>query len=417
MEVSEEEAGAGARRHLPLSRATAPSPQDTCWTVATSSGSLMQRLSVQQETAIKAVKHWLHNGANQVFYLAGYAGTGKSTIARMVDDTRPMYAAFTGKAASVMRNKGCHDATTIHQLIYRPKIRSKARLEELLLSAEKDPDNVELKERIEAEKANLRKPSFSLNLDSPLSGASLLIVDECSMVDEQIGKDLLSFGKKILVLGDPAQLPPVYGAGFFTKGTPDFTLTEVHRQALDSPVLELATYVRENKTLPAVHQCVLNEVNSALVLKTEQLIVHYNRTRFRINARIRTLLGYDHPMPMVGDKLVCLKNNHELGLMNGALYKVLESNGDDKNLCLTIDTGQELFVQPEPFIGKSMPFWEYDPTMDRFDWGYALTCHKSQGSQWDSVGVFFEGYRFADSARWLYTAITRAAKEVWVYRT
>src|SRR5690606_12714869 len=79
---------------------------------------------------------------------------------------------------------------------------------------------------------------------SPLEGAGLVIIDECSMVDEQMGKDLESFGVKILVLGDPFQLPPVKGQGYFTDAQPDFLLTEIHRQAADNPIIRLATDVR-----------------------------------------------------------------------------------------------------------------------------------------------------------------------------
>ena len=57
------------------------------------------------------------------------------------------------------------------------------------------------------------------------------------MVDEDLGRDLLSFGKPVLVLGDPAQLPPVKGGGFFTEAEPDVMLTEVHRQAADNPII------------------------------------------------------------------------------------------------------------------------------------------------------------------------------------
>ena len=158
----------------------------------------------------------------QVFRLFGYAGTGKTTLARHVAenvDGEVQFGAFTGKAALVLREKGCGEARTIHSMIYRPK----------------DLDTEE--------------PSFVLNEDSPASKASLIVIDECSMVDEELGRDLLSFGKKVLVLGDPAQLPPVKGGGYFTEQEPDVMLTDVHRQAADNPIVRLSMQIRAGERL------------------------------------------------------------------------------------------------------------------------------------------------------------------------
>src|SRR5882757_10072335 len=169
----------------------------------------MTAFSPQQDAALRAVAEWLkakpgRGNTPAVFRLFGYAGTGKTTLARHLAEGvegNVVFAAFTGKAALVMRARGCVDARTIHSLIYRPK-------------------------EIESE-----EPSFVLNDDSEAAQAKLIIVDECSMVDEELGRDLLSFGRPVLVLGDPAQLPPVKGGGFFTEAEPDFMLMEVHRQA------------------------------------------------------------------------------------------------------------------------------------------------------------------------------------------
>src|SRR5687767_2078640 len=147
--------------------------------------------SPQQDGALLAVKTWLEDeNSSQVFRLFGYAGTGKTTLAKHFAesvDGLVLYAAFTGKAALVLRQKGCY-ATTLHSLIYAP--------------VGETPEG---------------QPIFGLNPDSELSEAKLLIVDECSMVNEELGSDVLSFGVKVLVLGDPFQLPPVEGAGFFTS--------------------------------------------------------------------------------------------------------------------------------------------------------------------------------------------------------
>jgi exodeoxyribonuclease-5 len=174
--------------------------------------------SPQQDAALAAVARWLKAGEPRVFRLFGYAGTGKTTLARHIAESAGgdvAFAAFTGKAAHVMRGKGCKGATTIHSLIYRTR----------------------------GEDEN--GPTFTLNDDSAAGKSALIVIDECSMVDEEIGRDLLSFGKPVLVLGDPAQLPPIAGGGFFTSAEPDVMLTEVHRQAFDDPIIRMSMIVRE----------------------------------------------------------------------------------------------------------------------------------------------------------------------------
>ena len=178
--------------------------------------------SPQQDQALKNIATWLKAGHPQIFRLFGYAGTGKTTLARHIAegiDGDVVFAAYTGKAALVLRNKGCDDARTIHSLIYR------------------------------AQDVDAEVPSFVINEQSPANEAALIIIDECSMVDEELGRDLLSFGRPVLVLGDPAQLPPVKGGGFFTEAEPDFMLTEVHRQEADNPIVRMSMIVREGGRL------------------------------------------------------------------------------------------------------------------------------------------------------------------------
>ena len=376
------------------------------------------QFSPQQQQALDAVNTWLRYTDTQVLYLAGYAGTGKTTLAKYLQAS--YYAAFTGKAASVLRSKGCPDATTIHSLIYHPKSKSEKRLMELLQQQQAHPSPATVRE-IERERENLRKPSFTLNLESPLRRAKLLVVDECSMVDEQVGTDLLSFGCKVLVLGDPFQLPPVYGGGYFTNRTPDVLLTEIHRQARGNPVLDLATRLRTNGYLPRSHTLVRPRRNLQPqdMLAVDQLIVGRNNTRHTINQKMRTLLGYTGPAPQPGERVVCLRNNHLLGILNGALYQVVAAHyASDCVSMVVLDetTGQHIDVaaHPEPFLGEKVDY-RTAMDMDSFDYGYALTCHKSQGSQWNSVGVLDESGAFKqNAARWLYTAITRAAEDLWV---
>jgi exodeoxyribonuclease-5 len=182
----------------------------------------MTSFSPHQDAALSAVAAWLktkpgQGGAPQVFRLFGYAGTGKTTLAKHIAegvDGKVLFAAFTGKAAHVMRNKGCDRAATIHSLIYKARDSGEA------------------------------APSFDLWDDAPASKAKLIVIDECSMVDAELGRDLMSFGVPLLVLGDPAQLPPISGGGFFTELEPDAMLTEVHRQARDNPIVRLSMDIR-----------------------------------------------------------------------------------------------------------------------------------------------------------------------------
>lgn len=360
--------------------------------------------SAQQETALKRVAEWLDSD-QQVFRLFGYAGTGKTTLARHLG--ADFYAAFTGKAAYVLQEKGC-PATTIHSLIYIPKIKSTERIRLMMAELDDDPDNQILQERIAEEKKMLRRPAFVLNLDSPLRGAKLLVIDECSMVNEAMAQDLLSFGCKILVLGDPFQLPPVFGAGYFTEHKPDFLLTEIHRQARENPILDLAWRIR-TKGMPSDHPLIIPRANEKIAQWADQIIVGRNETRRKSNIRMRQLLGFKSPMPEVGEKIVCLRNNHEVGLLNGATYNVTSIDDGD---IYELDNSLVVPVHRHPFLGEEIPFW-LEKDAEKFDFGYALTCHKSQGSQWDKVLVIDEGSAFrTDAARWRYTAVTRAAKEL-----
>ncbi len=358
--------------------------------------------SDEQDKALTAVARWLKAGGSQVFRLFGYAGTGKTTLARHLAegiDGETAFAAFTGKAALVMRARGCADASTIHSLIYR----SRGRDEE--------------------------GPSFVLNRQSPAGKAALIVIDECSMVDEELARDLLSFGTKVLVLGDPAQLPPVKGGGFFTAAEPDAMLTEVHRQAKDDPIIRLSMIVREGGRLERgtygeSRVIAKAGIDATAVMRADQVLVGLNRTRRLYNRRIRELLGFRDVMPAAGEKLVCLRNDKTKDLLNGGTFTVKEMRGETKGMVkLTVAPEEEparrgikVSVLREFFEGTedAVPF-DIRRHSDEFDYGYALTVHKAQGSQWDEVVLFDEAGAFREHrARWLYTGITRAARRLTV---
>ncbi|WP_337846780.1 AAA family ATPase [Sphingomonas sp.] len=368
------------------------------------------RWSPQQDAAIRDVRAWLADKSGpQVFRLFGFAGTGKTTLARELAEAvkgTVLYATFTGKAALELRKKGCDGASTIHSLIYKVNVNQRT-----------------------------GEAKFELNPESALRDAKLLVVDEVSMVGEELARDLLSYKTRILVLGDPAQLPPVKDEGYFINAKPDVMLTEVHRQAAENPIIRMSMDIREGRRLAAGRfgdSLVLSQRStdreelSSLVLKADQLICGLNRSRTAFNARIRTLkdlVGTDQPWhPAPGDRLICLRNNHERHLFNGGLWaashitsigarlEILVESQDEDRDPLTVNVFEHFFCGREQELE-----WRERRKCDEFTFGWAITCHKSQGSQWDDVIVFDESGSFRDAQRnWLYTAVTRAAERVTV---
>src|SRR5215468_4047075 len=368
----------------------------------------MTQFTPHQNEALKLVADWLKSGPGtdggpRVFRLFGYAGTGKTTLARHIADEADgevKFAAFTGKAASVMRGKGCRGASTIHSLIYR------------------------------ARESGEEIPNFDLWDEAPASKAELIIIDECSMVDAELGRDLLSFGVPVLVLGDPAQLPPIQGGGFFTEAEPDVMLTEVHRQAQNDPIVRLSMDIRAGECIEPgrygeTEILRKNDLDLQRVLETDQVLVGRNATRRSYNKRMRERRGFEDEMPSAGDKLVCLRNNRRKGLFNGGLWTVKERSGrkgikagimtmrllpDDE----TATRGVKVSVRSECFYGGiEQVDWQRRKPYDEFDYGYVLTVHKAQGSQWNDVVLFDESFAFPESReRWLYTGVTRAAKKL-----
>lgn len=360
--------------------------------------------SPQQDDALCKVSDWLRDHSSQVFRLFGYAGTGKTTLARYLAedvDGDVMFGAFTGKAAYVLRSKGCEGASTIHSMIYRP----------------------------DGGETAGESPIFAIKRDCDAAKADLIVIDECSMVDEELGRDLLSFGVKVLVLGDPAQLPPVKGGGFFTEAEPDVMLTEVHRQAADNPIIAMSMDIREGRPIEygsygESRVIPSSDIDADDILTADQVLVGTNKTRRQFNGRIRELKGYEGTTPASGDKLVCLRNDKSKGLLNGGLWQVDRLGGMNKNLLkmeLSSDEdefGKSVKVKVHPFFfeGKEHQLaYSARRKSDEFDYGYALTVHKAQGSQWDDVVLFDQSFAFREhQKRWLYTAVTRAAERITV---
>jgi exodeoxyribonuclease-5 len=280
---------------------------------------------------------------------------------------------------------------------------------------------------------------FIAREDHPLTEFDLVVLDECSMVDAKMATDLLSYGKKVLVLGDPFQLPPVSGEGYFVKRQPDWLLTEVHRQAAESGILRLATDIREGRGmldpgsyLPDAAVVSLDEATDRedqLLMWTDIVLVGTHRMRQHFNRQYRERKGFRSAYPEAGDQLVCLANDHARGLLNGAIWdceadarqvghrglEVLVRSEDDPKQVLLASCWDHDFLGTEGELQK-LPFRKRAERA-RFAYGYALTCHKSQGSEWARVVVVDESAVFKEHpAQWLYTAITRASKNLVLVR-
>jgi exodeoxyribonuclease-5 len=410
-----------------------------------------------QLNAIAGIKDWFNNRTKeqQVFRVFGYAGSGKTTITKHAIDELGLstmnpnggqggvlFAAFTGKAALVMSRKGT-PASTIHSLIYRvseatPEEVARVEVEAAKLSSsiltmppsERTFASERLK-RLELRLADTHKPQFVLNEQSLVRDADLIVLDEVSMVGEEMASDLLAFGKPVLVLGDPGQLPPIKGAGAFTDVEPDVMLTEVHRQAGDSAIIRLATMARQGQPIPQgqhddhVWKMSRRDVSPAQMLMGGQVICGMNATRRQLNNAMRQAAGFTDTYPSGRDeKLICLKNRHDLGLING-MFIDLTVIRDEGPLALSAavktEDGVSIPGRVKIYKGhyddhvafdreRSRRDWRDVRGLVESDWGYAITCHKSQGSQWQNVLVYDDGLGRTpeERARWLYTAITRA---------
>lgn len=352
--------------------------------------------------------------------IAGYAGTGKSTLVSHIIDALKIppqdvcYAAFTGKASLVLREKGCENSMTMHRLLYYSK--------EL-------PDGTfEHKPRPK--------------LECPYK---LIVVDEVSMIPVDMWELLLSHNVHVIALGDPFQLPPIDGESEILTH-PHVFLDEIVRQAQDSEIIRLTMDIRAGKPL-IKHKG--NEVtitsnthlNEVYYSGADQIIAAKNITRADINWKCRKIkFGPDIPSyPVEGEKVICLKNywdimlsqgepliNGMIGSLNNIYYdeSILFSDLFDKEMFADFITEEDnvfcdLFMDYKLFTdGKqtiSSDNWQkYKgvPKPRLFDYGYCITCHKSQGSEWDKVLVFAEYMKGTDFQRWLYTAATRSKKKL-----
>lgn len=410
-------------------------------------------LTADQQEAAALIEAWYHHLNTQIFVLCGYAGTGKTFLVDyvvralgLVAGESAAFVAPTGKAASVLIQSGV-PATTVHSLIYTRE------------------EDIEVDENGEVISEQFLRFVKKESIDSKIR---LIVLDETSMVSDDVLRDLLSFGVKCLCCGDPAQLPPVGGSNTLLS-TPVITLKEIVRQERDNPIVRLAARVRagerpaygEDGCVSVIPRRALDaDARRALFTQADQIIVGTNRTRATINREVRAIRGIspDRVLPQDGEKIICTLNDwskplDERGnfhLVNGIIgrcYRVREQLDGLGQLDfqpdflaervedLPFDTG--VFVRGQYYHGYGNRAClltngilvhennremlrrfkvRREDTVCRFEFAYAVTCHKAQGSEYDFVVVIDESGYFEDGKEWLYTAVTRAKKRLVIVR-
>jgi exodeoxyribonuclease-5 len=388
-------------------------------------------LSSEQREVFDKICAWYDGKKSPLITLGGFAGTGKSTLvsalANKYRGSNIAYAAYTGKATSVLRRKfyeanvtlGTSEVKTLHSLMYYP-------------------------------------------VENPKTGAitgwrrraaldcSFVIVDEASMLSNELFSDLQSYELPILAVGDHGQLPPVFGGSFSLMEKPMLRLETIHRQAENSPILALSKFVRQLGQIPRfantleVQVLGLDQLEDIIdsIYKTAGiryadvgLLCYTNDERVYLNqaARIARWGKRFVAEPIVGDQVICLKN--EAGtIFNGMRGEIVSLDPDYETLQHYY--GKVLFEDDEIMVEgpinkaqfmRSRTFRDFEEYGDEtgfsvrkwtdlgmlFDFGYALTVHKSQGSAFEHAVVVAQrpGIVSADDwKRWIYTAITRAEK-------
>jgi exodeoxyribonuclease-5 len=376
-------------------------------------------LTEGQKKAIKKAKPWYNDRNKQVFEIAGPAGTGKTTIIFVIASElgldinhEVLFCAYVGKAALNMRMHGIH-ARTIHSSMY-DLIENKYKMD--------DDGNVIITDN----KMIFRKKEF---LDPNIK---LIYIDEGSMVDEKMRNDILSFGLPVIVTGDLNQLPPVFGKSGFLQD-PDIILWEIMRQKKDHPIIYLSYLARTGKPIPYGKygkRCFVispEQVTDKMLLLSDVIICGKNNTREALNNHIRqNILGIKSKLPVQNDKLICRKNNWSLGLDDIALINGL-SGRCLNNIDLKSFNGRSFRMDFQPDFINNGYFSDIEVDYEflntpcssnkkasefngnKFEFGYSITTHLSQGSQYDKVLFYYEKMGDRDmQKRQLYTGITRA---------
>lgn len=411
-------------------------------------------LTSGQEKGKKLAIEWFKsNSSKQIFEIAGYAGTGKTTLVKYIieelglSENEVAYAAYTGKAALVMQLNGLK-ATTIHKLIYET-------IEEEVEILDDEGNPV-----LDNKGKPLTKIEVSFEKRESLSSfLKLIVLDECSMINQDMLNDLKSFNLPIIVLGDLCQLPPIDTEPVLLFN-PDVRLTEIMRQKEGDPIIYLATLAREGKRIErgkygksyVIDRKDIDldiEYNfgkyNQILSSVDIILCRKNNTRSMLNKHVRENIYNIHKqLPTFNDKLICRKNNFQLNLneeislslVNGLIgyvnSPITKNDIDSKYNYFNMDFRPEIckedFFDYIPVssvnflsglteneermaISKQNSFFrKKDKICNKFEFGYAITVHLSQGSSWSKVFIYDEP--FFDNEKALYTAITRARKNV-----
>lgn len=408
----------------------------------------------QNQVCDKIIKWWRPRNDRwspgwEYITLGGYAGTGKTTLIgylaeamRYANAAEPKrqfniaFLAYTGKAAHVLKIKLKESGVlkdndfcgTIHRVMYYPKLR------DVIIGGV------------------TRKVIVGWEKKDNLEYYDLIIVDEASMVNQEIWLDLLSYGVPTIAVGDHGQLPPV-GSNFNLMGSPQLVLSEIHRQAKESDIIRLSKSIRETGSINISYPSVNNSKVFMMdwedprckrvfenIMFDEDIVClcGYNQTRVKLNDMIRKKYNNLLPEPYPGERIICLKNNYDTGIMNGQIGKLIWALPEGPHLLngtLMMDGYEDLFVllihlggfgqisYEEIFendlnkkFRKELKMNEIS-SLDFFDFGYAITVHKSQGSEWERVILFPQRNKYQtddEYRRWLYTAVTRAKEKLFV---
>ena len=378
-------------------------------------------LTEEQSRLVTKLTDWYKHSSRQWFSYSGAAGTGKTTVIRAFIEElglqRYIACAFVGKAVTVLSRQGL-PASTIHSLIYHvswvPVMDEKG---EPVLNKDGNP-----KMRV----------VFSLKNELP-GDLQLIIVDEATMVNDDLAEDILSFGIKTVFIGDNNQLPPVFGVSSVMLN-PDFWLTKIMRQAENNPIIYLSQRVLKDLPLQygiygksrVVPSVTLDETYT----RYDAIIAGKNKVRDDINEYIRyNIKGVTSRLPVIGDKLICRQNDWDRSIegniylttgMTGIVTDIHRSLGGNKYM--SIDFLPE--ISDEEFFNllldtqyirmnyedrRNYGFSRYE----KFEYGYCVTCHACQGSQFDNVLFINQWFHDADLTKKIqYTAITRAIESI-----
>lgn len=372
----------------------------------------------QQYKTLNKSNHWYKTGYKQVFEISGGAGTGKTTIVYMLiqqlglKPDEVLFMAYVGKATLALARKG-NFAQTIHTSIYN------------LVEVPLEDDNGNI--RYSAGRP-IMVPSF-IKKESLDPKIKLLVIDEAGMVNEDIAKDILSFGLPVITLGDLNQLPPVFGDSYFLQN-PDAILTEPMRQALDSPIISLAQDILNNRYLrfgqygKNTYIIKREAITEKMLTKSDLVICGKNKTKELMNHHVRhNILGITKDRPVVGDKMICRQNNWKIPPLDGNIYLINGLIGYVTDVDLESFNKRSIKMDFRPEFMDSHKFnnieidYKYlmNPTdktyrfLNKFEYAYAITCHVAQGSEANHVFVYNESMGDREYMKaWLYTAVTRA---------